>query len=40
MPSAVEFDCVEDGVFVESENMDFSVYNARMVDVKQARGRQ
>ena len=36
--SAVEFDCVEDGGFVRSEDLDFPVYRARMVDVEQARG--
>ena len=34
--SAVEFDGVEDGGFVGSEDLDFPVYRARMVDVEQA----
>ena len=34
--SAIEFDGVEDGGFVRSEDLNFSVYRARMVDVEQA----
>ena len=37
--SAVDVDCVEDRDFVGSEDLDFPVYRARMVDVEQARGR-
>lgn len=37
--SAVEVDYVEDRDFVGSEDLDFPVYRARMVDVEQARGR-
>ena len=37
--SAFEFDYVEDGGFVGSEDLDFPVSRARMVDVEQARGR-
>lgn len=32
--SAVQFDCVEDGGFVGSEDSDFPVYGTRMVDVE------
>ena len=38
--TAVEFDCVEDGGFVGSEDLDFPVFRARMVNVEQARGRR